>query len=217
MHQFSSSRCPVLPLHQLPCTPALYSDTHSTCSISSTARTGMRPEITSELRQFTYILTPCSRVLLEKLTGSAASQEIPGILSNPKVHYRIHKCPPPVPILRNYVNIPNLSTRSLGSHLSKLFPSKIFRWHPSHLIHACLSPDFQVIVVYLCLLPLSPFSGNSRIHSSVIFPHLFYRFHFWVDSLVTKPCFRCQFSCPRYSWRTARQSKRFCGLFNDAA
>jgi hypothetical protein len=35
----------------------------------------------------TYLLTPWSRVLLEKLTGFAANQEIPRILWNPKVHY----------------------------------------------------------------------------------------------------------------------------------
>jgi len=62
----------------------------------------------------TYLLTPWSRVLLETPTGSAASQEIPRTLWNPKVHHSIHKCPPSAPILSQ------LHPVSTPSHFPKI-------------------------------------------------------------------------------------------------
>ena len=61
----------------------------------------------------TYSLTLWSRVLLKKLTGFAANQEITRILWNPEVHYRTHKRPPPVTILSQLHPVPTTPSHFL--------------------------------------------------------------------------------------------------------
>ena len=67
----------------------------------------------------TYLLTYLLTHSMEQSPSSeanwfAASQEIPRTLWNPKVHHRIHKCPPSVPILSK------LHPVSTPSHFPKI-------------------------------------------------------------------------------------------------
>ena len=95
----------------------------------------------------------------------AASQEIPRISWNPKVHYHIHKCPPPVPILSHLDPVHTPTSHFLIIHHNIILPSvpgspqwSPSLWFPHHNpVHASPLP-------HTCHLPCP--SHSSRFYHS---------------------------------------------------
>ena len=119
--------------------------------------------INMKVKKCLYLLTAWSRVLLEKLTGFAANQEIPRILWNSQVHHRTHKRPPTVPILSQ--PHPVLTT---PSHFLKILLNIILQstsWSPQwslslrfphqNLVHTspflptCHTPSVNKLISYM--------------------------------------------------------------------
>jgi len=95
-------------------------------------------------RLYTYT---CSKVQSHSWEANwfAACQEIPRISRNPKVHYRTHKRPPPVPILvqPNPVHIPT-------SHLPEIHPNIIHPSTPRLYTYTCIK-------IYVEISTITPF------------------------------------------------------------
>ena len=94
----------------------------------------------------------------------AASQEIPRISRNPKVHYHTHKLPPPISILGqpNPVHIPTSHLLEIHPNIIRPSTPRSSQWSPSvqfpqqdpiHPLSNPYTPHAQPISFFLILSP----------------------------------------------------------------
>ena len=113
----------------------------------------------NKLYVHTYLLHGANH--LEKLTDFQLVKEIRSILWNPKVYYRIHKCPPPVPILSQLDSVHYPTSHFLKIYLNIILPSTpgslkwslSLRFPPTKTLYTpLLSPIRATCLAHLILL-----------------------------------------------------------------
>ena len=91
----------------------------------------------------------------------SASKRIPRSLCNPNIHYRIRKCPPPVPILSHIYPVHVLTPHFLNIHLNIILPST--SWSPQRsfsLMFPHQNHVYTSVLSHTCYVPRPPLSSR---------------------------------------------------------